>query len=471
MSKDSIKNRIMVPFLSIILSSLLLSLILFNFIIGAHIKNEAKKELINTIIATEKIINMEYHTPDDFTGSKFIRQLQFLLNSFNSINETKFMIISGNYTLLFPSEITENSDVSYIRKKILPTLKLNEDKLQSRKIFTFSTNSTKYLSIAYPLILVSGNTTISGYIVYYTNMSKTENILNAANIILIFILLAAAIIVFFTSLIVSDRITKPIKALCAYAKTIGDRNFKTHSFEKFGGEIEELAQSMNAMAVRLSDYDKAQKTFLQNASHELRTPLMSIQGYAEGIKYGVFDDIDKASDTIISESKRLTSLVEELLYLSRLDALSDSYEPEKIDLSDFLNECISRMQGLALKENVMLIYEKPEQSVCIMADSDKISRAIINILSNCIRYAKTKTIIQLSADDKNARLRIEDDGRGFSQEDLNNLFVRFYKGEGGNFGLGLSISKTIISRHGGEIIAKNSDNGAMFLITLPLAKE
>lgn len=476
MSRDSIKNRILIPFLAIILSSLLLSLILFNLIIGAYFKTAAKNELVNTMVATERVVNLEFQSPNTYdpygiAAPKLINRLNFLLQSFSNLNETKFLLISNNFDLLFPSSIESGSDINYINKNILPVLKSQTDKLKSKKIFTFNANSTKYLAAAYQFIFVSSSgASDSGYIIYYTNMSKSENILNAANIILIFILLMAAVMAFITSLVVSERITKPIKALCSYAKTIGDRNFKTYSFEKFGGEIEELAHSMNNMAIKLNEYDKAQQTFLQNASHELRTPLMSIQGYAEGLKYGVFEDVQKASNTIIDESKRLTSLVEELLYLSRLDALSDSYEPEKIDLSHFLKECISRLEGLVLKENIQLVYDTPHQTVFVMADCDKLSRAIINIISNCIRYASNKVTIELSHKNANTELLIKDDGKGFDEEDLNNLFTRFYKGQGGDFGLGLSISKTIINQHSGEIAAGNCETGAQFVITIPLSK-
>ncbi len=135
---------------------------------------------------------------------------------------------------------------------------------------------------------------------------------------LLLILLVTALIASIISNNVSTKISYPIYKLIAYAKKIGERKYDT-DFEKYNDdEIGELANTMNSMAQKLSAYDNTIKTFLQNASHELRTPLMSIQGYAEGIKYGVVDEEEKAIDIIIEESTRLSELVNALLYLSKI---------------------------------------------------------------------------------------------------------------------------------------------------------
>lgn len=116
-------------------------------------------------------------------------------------------------------------------------------------------------------------------------------------------------------------------------------------------EIGQLAETMHSMAQKLSAYDNTMKTFMQNASHELRTPLMSIQGYAEGIKYGVVKDQDKAVDIVIEESKRLSQLVEDLLYLSKLDAFQEKMNFEKISAEDMIRSIIEKHDGSIIAEN------------------------------------------------------------------------------------------------------------------------
>lgn len=233
-------------------------------------------------------------------------------------------------------------------------------------------------------------------------------------------------------------------------------------------ELKNLVDNINIMSEKLEMYDKAQKTFLQNASHEFRTPIMSIQSYAEGIKYDVVDG-KSAADIIIDESKRLTHLVEDLLYLSRLESIEESYRYDNLDFNDLINTCVKRMNAIAFKYNIKIVTHNIDKNVCIYTDEEKLSRAIINVMSNCTRYAKsTITITSKISENSKVKIEIEDDGPGFDKNELPNVFERFYKGKKGNFGLGLSISKNIIEKLNGKITASNSESGALFTIELPL---
>lgn len=221
------------------------------------------------------------------------------------------------------------------------------------------------------------------------------------------------------------------------------------------------------MSEKLETYDKAQKTFLQNASHEFRTPLMSIQSYAEGIKYNVMDS-NTAADIIIDESKRLTHLVEELLYLSRLDTIEENYHFDKVDLNELINTCIERMNGIALKDNITIEANIAECGIKLYADEEKLFRAITNIITNCLRYAESKISIELrNSANRKVEIIISDDGPGFDTSELSNIFERFYKGKKGNMGLGLAITKNVIEKHNGIVLAENSNSGAVFRIILP----
>jgi signal transduction histidine kinase len=223
------------------------------------------------------------------------------------------------------------------------------------------------------------------------------------------------------------------------------------------------------MSEKLETYDKAQKNFLQNASHEFRTPLMSIQSYAEGIKYNVADS-NEAADIIINESKRLTQLVEDLLYLSRLDSIEENYCFDILDCNELLRSCAERMNMIACKNNIRIDISVSEENINIIADEEKLSRAICNVLSNCIRYARSSIEIRSRViDDKIVRITISDDGPGFESKELPNIFERFYKGSKGDFGLGLAISKNVIEKHNGMITAKNSEHGAEFNIDIPVS--
>lgn len=232
-------------------------------------------------------------------------------------------------------------------------------------------------------------------------------------------------------------------------------------------ELQSLVNSINIMSEKLEIYDKAQKTFLQNVSHEFRTPLMSIQSYAEGIKYDVIDG-DSAADIIIDETKRLTHLVEDLLYLSRLDAIEENYDYVEIDFLELITSCAERLNAIAAKNNVKISVNNLSKNIIIYSDEEKLSRAITNIINNCIRYAdSTITIISNINFDGKLDITISDDGSGFDKDDIPHIFDRFYRGKKGKFGLGLSISKNIIEKLHGTITAGNGKRGAEFSIELP----
>jgi signal transduction histidine kinase len=196
---------------------------------------------------------------------------------------------------------------------------------------------------------------------------------------------------------------------------------------------------------------------------------MSIQSYAEGIKYDVVDPAT-ASSVIIDESKRMTSLVGDLLYLSRLDAIEESYHYNNLDFNDFIKSCLERMNGIAISNNITLSSNKLNENIYVYADEEKLSRAFTNIISNCIRYAKSKVEISSAIKGDKIITVISDDGPGFDKNELPNIFDRFYKGKKGNFGLGLAISRNVIEKHEGTISAENSGWGALFKIELKIYK-
>jgi signal transduction histidine kinase len=274
--------------------------------------------------------------------------------------------------------------------------------------------------------------------------------------------------VVFSSL-AAKKISAPFSSLTQHLSEIAERNFCVKLDLPVDDELQGLVKNINSVSQKLETYDKAQKTFLQNASHEFRTPLMSIQSYAEGIRYEVIDN-DTAVEVILEETKRMANLVEDLMYLSRLDTIEENYHFADCNIGNLVNSCMDRMNGIANKNNINMIFNDSTDSVEIFADGEKLSRAITNIISNDIRYAKKEVTITLKKSTSNnlLYLTILDDGPGFDPKELPNIFDRFYKGKKGNFGLGLAIAKNVIEKHNGKITAENTETGALFVIKLPI---
>ena len=223
---------------------------------------------------------------------------------------------------------------------------------------------------------------------------------------------------------------------------------------RFGRDIEKEAER--------------QQTFFQNASHELKTPLMAIQGYAEGIQAGVMD-AGGAAEVILEESDRMTELVEELLDISKIDMGRQQLALSEMDVRELLYDSIRAVEPIAAG-GIAIVPDFPEEPVMVSCDDTRLRRAVTNILSNGLRYARSELRLTCRADRRQVTIRIQDDGDGIAEEDLPRIFDRFYMGKSGKSGIGLALTKEIVHLHKGTIRARNGDTGAVFEISIPVSR-
>lgn len=224
---------------------------------------------------------------------------------------------------------------------------------------------------------------------------------------------------------------------------------------RFGRDIEKEAER--------------KQTFFQNASHELKTPLMAIQGYAEGIQAGV-TDTGSAAEVILEESDRMTELVDELLDISKIDMGRQQLTLSEMDIRELLYDSIRAVEPTAAAGGIAIVLDFPETPVIVNCDDTRLRRAITNILSNGIRYARSELRLSCRTDKRHVTIRIQDDGDGIAEEDLPHIFDRFYMGKSGKSGIGLALTKEIIHLHKGTIRAYNGDSGAVFEISIPVSR-
>ena len=223
---------------------------------------------------------------------------------------------------------------------------------------------------------------------------------------------------------------------------------------RFGRDIEKEAER--------------QQTFFQNASHELKTPLMAIQGYAEGIQAGVMD-AGGAAEVILAESDRMTELVEELLDISKINMGRQQLALSEMDVRELLYDSIRAVEPAAAG-GIAIVPDFPEEPVMVSCDDTRLRRAVTNILSNGVRYARSQLRLTCRADKRHVTIRIQDDGDGIAEEDLPHIFDRFYMGRSGKSGIGLALTKEIVHLHKGTIRAYNGETGAVFEISIPVSR-
>ena len=195
---------------------------------------------------------------------------------------------------------------------------------------------------------------------------------------------------------------------------------------------------------------------------------MAIQGYAEGIQAGVMD-AGGAAEVILAESDRMTELVEELLDISKIDMGRQLLAFSEMDIRELLYDSIRAVESAAAG-GIAIVPDFPEEPVMVSCDDTRLRRAVTNILSNGVRYARSQLRLTCRADKRHVTIRIQDDGDGIAEADLPHIFDRFYMGKSGKSGIGLALTREIIHLHNGIIRARNGDTGAVFEISIPVSR-
>ena len=225
----------------------------------------------------------------------------------------------------------------------------------------------------------------------------------------------------------------------------------------------------------LKKKERLKNEFVAIASHELRTPIQPILGFALLAKRGTISQ-EAAWEGVLSEARRLQQLANDILDVSRIESDNLKYDFAKVKINELIRHAIDSLTTDASKE-VTVTFDHPstEGDLVIDADRSRITQVISNIVGNAIKFSPRGTIRVVSSviADK-FEIRISDNGGGIPEDILPKLFEKFVtKGHGeGNkkgTGLGLYISKAIITAHHGEISALNSEGGATFVIRLPLS--
>ncbi len=268
---------------------------------------------------------------------------------------------------------------------------------------------------------------------------------------------------------IARTISVPIQHLCLQIQRINGETDAQIQDSYSLNELESLKRSYNQMEETIRRSEEEKRQFFQNASHDLKTPLASITGYSQGIVSNVIKDHQKAASIILSESLRMTDLVESILSLSKMDSHTFDLHPTDLEVVEFLDECVDIMSTI---RRDCVIHLESAHPLTIHTDPELLKRVIQNILSNCLRYADHEILIRMSTDGNSLILLIQDDGPGFPEKDLPHIFERFYKGNGGKNGIGLSIIWTGIHYLGGSITAGNRavpEHGAYYQLLLPLS--
>jgi len=280
--------------------------------------------------------------------------------------------------------------------------------------------------------------------------------------------------------VLSRSISRPLGEITRASEDMARGNFNQRIDVRGRDEVARLATAFNAMALEVNHSQATLRQFLADASHELRTPLTSIQGFSQAMAEGAVDnpaDMSESAHIINEEAQRMRALVDDLLYLSQIEAGQVTLQPEPLKLDNLLQACVERFQRRAQEKDLQIKTNVPALPD-IQGDVRRLERVFSNLLDNAIRHTPREGSITIGAQVSNSSVRVgvHNTGSWIPPEHLPHVCERFYQvdkstDDEGHSGLGLAIASEVVHAHGGSISAQSSkQQGTEFTVTLPLSK-
>jgi signal transduction histidine kinase len=288
--------------------------------------------------------------------------------------------------------------------------------------------------------------------------------------------------------IVLGPVRRRLRQVQDATERLGSGDLAARAPEEGGDEVAAVARSFNRMADELTSRalalersDSARRQLLADVSHELMTPLTAMRGYIETLTMSELD-IDAATrqrylGIVNEETHRLERIIGDLLDLARLEGAATAMRQEPVDVGALFERVAERHEREVRARGVHLVRDVRTGAERVAGDPDRLEQALQNLAANALRHTPDGGTLGLAADRTEAgvRITVRDSGPGIAPHHLPLIFERFYKVDvsrkaTGGSGLGLSIVKAIVERHGGTIVAYN-DKGAVFEIVLPSATQ
>ena len=303
--------------------------------------------------------------------------------------------------------------------------------------------------------------------------SFQSNILKISAVVALFVVIL--------SVLLSRVLTGQISNLLVAIRKVREGAYTHRAAVKGSDEIAQIATEFNSLTDRLQTTEDARRRFVSDASHELKTPLAGIRLLTDSILQT--DNMDTATtrefvSDIGREAERLTRITENLLRLTRLDS-GNTEKAVVVAVSPVL-ERVVRMLGMVAKDKGVTVSYETDDTAAVMGSEDDLHQILYNLMENGIKYSGVDGFVHttVAVEGDEVVLRVEDNGIGIPDEDMDHVFERFYRVDKmrsraiGGTGLGLSIVRDTVENRGGsiEVGHRLSGNGTIFTVRLPLAK-
>jgi two-component system, OmpR family, sensor histidine kinase BaeS len=306
-----------------------------------------------------------------------------------------------------------------------------------------------------------------------------RSFLGLFNLTLIVAGILAVVVLVVAALLLSDRLTRPLRGVAAAAQRLGAGDLSARASGGPDRESAELAGAFNTMAERLQRSEELRRRAASDMAHDLATPATVLESQLQAMLDGVVPTDQANLEAARASASALGSVIVQLGDLASAEAAPLQARPERMDVASLLAEAGQALEGLFRERGVQLQVEAVMPGLAALADPAQLARALRNVLTNAAQHTPGGKAVRVmaAAADHRVEIRVVDEGSGIPEADLPHIFERFYRSDpsragqaGAGAGIGLTIARELLAGNGGSIAVERSGrNGTVILVTVPQA--
>ena len=459
-----IRKRWMVNSISVVLFIVLLAVAAFSAAMGSYYYSTLSESLKQK--AENAISSFDYYR----TEAEYYDNARAVVAGEPNSDKLEVEYLDADGQIRFSS-----SDLTAFRSPGTPDI-AEAISMKRTKVWIGADPSTgEHIMAASSPLMIDGE--VVGVMRYVTSLNKVDKQIIIIVAIALGIGLGILGMVYFSNLYFIRSIVDPVAGITETAKRIAAGSYGVQIEKRYDDEIGALTDTINDMSLKINQSEKMKNEFISSVSHELRTPLTAINGWAETIMNGeVRDagDVKKGMGIIVSEARRLTNMVEELLEFSRIQDGRFTLSVEPMDIKAELEDAVYTYREFFRREGIELNhFDCDEEFPPIAGDPDRLRQVVCNLLDNAAKHGGSGKRIDtaIARDEDQVVITIRDYGPGIPAEELPHVKYKFYKGssKARGSGIGLAVCDEIITRHEGTLDIDNAEGGGCIVtIHLPI---
>lgn len=470
MSKSVIKSMIAGSLIVMLVSMIILTAVFF-YNIKSNVESQVFDDMDRFIDEVIPIAKLSL----DFSTSKMQTMFDLSMNQCTSITKCRFIICKSSGQLVwYDSELSPSDLKPHIKKAVSlvgesPYIKSIGmfDRLYGIKTMTYGK-------------VISSTAETETMIVFCTAKlpsvsSKFIDILFKILVMEIAALVFMAVFLF----MFSRNITSPLRKINRAIKEFSKGDFAKRVEYKSDNELGELAHNVNVMAESIQNLENMRSAFISDVSHELRTPMTSISGFVEGVLDGTIpeDEKEKYLKIVLSESKRLSRLVNDLLNITRIESGKIEIRKSRFNITELAKQVLLKFESYITSKNIEVYFESDSEEIFVNADIDYVTQILINLIHNAVKFAPNKGYIKIRLEYQTEKciVYIENNGSGINKDKQHLIWERFYKADlsrsndKSGVGLGLYIVKKLIDAQNESItVFSEPHKSTVFSFTLDI---